>query len=94
VTVRARGSAHSASFVRYLGFIAVVAASVLPQGGNAQAPAVAYVQSNSTKSQTPQSVVTLAFTAAQTAGNLNVVVVGWYDSTAHAQSISDAAGNA
>ena len=38
--------------------------------------------------------VKVTFTAAQTAGDLNVVVVGWNDSTATVSSVTDRKGNA
>src|SRR5436190_6827229 len=60
---------------------------------SAQPPPVAYVQGNAAVPQTAQSVVTVAFTAAQTAGNLNVAVVGWRTPTAHVRSVGDTAGN-
>ena len=41
-----------------------------------------YVQGNYATPQTPQTTVNVPFTAAQIAGDLNVVVVGWNDSTA------------
>ncbi len=37
--------------------------------------------------------MTVAFTGAQTAGDLNVVVVGWNDSTATVSSVTDSKGN-
>lgn len=43
------------------------------------APTIRYVQSNCAVPQTPQTTVTVKFNAAQTAGNLSVVVVGWND---------------
>jgi fibronectin type III domain protein len=52
-----------------------------------------YVQGNYAVPQTPQMKVTLPYTAAQTAGNLNVVIVGWNDSTAHVSSLTDSKGN-
>ena len=45
---------------------------------------------------TPQSSVTtvsVSYPAAQTAGDLNVVVVGWNDTTATVQSVKDSGGN-
>src|SRR5580692_7679933 len=57
------------------------------------APGIIYVQSNSATPQTPQSVVTVNVAAAQTAGNLNVVVVGWNDATAAVTSVMDTSGN-
>ena len=43
--------------------------------------------------QSPQTAVTVAFPAAQAAGNLNVVIVGWGDAVAHTIAISDSRGN-
>src|SRR5256714_12131743 len=61
--------------------------------GHAQAASIAFVQSNSADPQTPQTTVTVAYGLAQTAGNLNVVVVGWNDSTAEVSTVSDSRGN-
>jgi hypothetical protein len=52
------------------------------------------VQSAYADPQTPSSTVTVTFTKAQNAGDLNVVIVGWNDSTATVNTISDSAGNA
>jgi hypothetical protein len=60
----------------------------------AQSSAIAYVQSNSADPQIPQSTVTVPYAAAQTAGNLNVVIVGWNDSTARVLTVADTRGNA
>jgi len=57
------------------------------------AAAIAFVQVNSATPQTPQTSVAVAYTAAQTAGNLNVVVVGWADSTATVNSVTDSNKN-
>lgn len=54
---------------------------------------IGFVQQNSADPQTPQASVAVAYTLAQTAGNLNVVVVGWNDSTATLSSVSDTQGN-
>src|SRR5262249_1478253 len=40
-----------------------------------------------------QSTVRVTFSGAQTAGNLNVVAVGWNDTQALVSSVSDARGN-
>ncbi len=61
--------------------------------GRAQAAPVAFVQTNSATPQTPQATVTVTFNAAQTLGNLNVVVVGWNDSTTTVSSVADTKGN-
>ncbi len=52
-----------------------------------------FVQSNSTVPQTPQTKVTLAYSAAQSAGNFNVVIVGWNDASAQVSSLTDSKGN-
>ena len=57
------------------------------------APTIAYVQGNYATPQTSQSTVNITFTAAQVAGDLNVVVVGWNDSTATVSSVRDSKGN-
>jgi hypothetical protein len=55
---------------------------------------ITFVQSNYAVPQTPQSTVTVPFTSMQTAGDLNVVVVGWSDTTTEVQSVTDRLGNA
>jgi len=57
-------------------------------------PPISYVQGNFATPQTPQTAVSLAYTAAQVAGDLNVVVVGWNDSTAVISAVTDSSGNA
>ena len=52
-----------------------------------------YVQGNYAVPQTPQTTVTLPYTSAQTAGDLNVAVVGWNETTAKVSSLSDTSGN-
>ena len=43
--------------------------------------------------QSPQLTVTVPFASAQTSGHLNVVVVGWNDTTAAVSSVTDSIGN-
>jgi hypothetical protein len=43
--------------------------------------------------QTRQSTVTVTYPTTQNAGNLNIVVIGWNDSTAHVTSVTDSKGN-
>ena len=52
-----------------------------------------YIQGDYAVPQTSQRTVTVPLTAAQTAGNLNVVIVGWNDSYAHVSSVKDSKGN-
>jgi hypothetical protein len=51
------------------------------------------VQVNSATPQTAQSTVLTTFNQAQQAGDLNVVVVGWNESTGNITSVVDSAGN-
>ena len=73
-----------ASVLKFLGL--VVAAS------NALATPK-YMQGNYTVPQTPQRTVTLPYTDSQISGDLNVVVVGWNDSSAQITSVVDSQGN-
>ena len=57
------------------------------------AATISFVQQASAVPQSAQSTVTAAYTAAQTAGDLNVVIVGWNDTTATVQSVTDTKGN-
>ena len=59
---------------------AALACALLPFNLMA-AQTISYVQGNYATPQTAQATVNVTFTAAQTAGNLNVVVIGWNDST-------------
>jgi hypothetical protein len=52
-----------------------------------------YVQGNYACPQTDQAQVTVAYTNKQTAGNVNIVAVGWNDATANLTSVTDSAGN-
>src|SRR5581483_5296266 len=55
---------------------------------------ITYIQGNYATPQMPQTTVSVTFTAAQSAGDLNVVVVGWNNSTATVTGITDTKGNA
>jgi PKD repeat protein len=55
--------------------------------------AITFVQVNYAVPQSAPSSVPVTFTGAQTAGNLNVVVVGWADSTAVVNAVTDSRGN-
>ncbi len=74
--------------------LAVIVATQAPGSRLSAQGTIAFVQVNSA---TPQSSsvasVAVKFTAAQTAGDLNVVVVGWNDATAQVQSVTDTVGN-
>jgi hypothetical protein len=55
--------------------------------------AISYVQGNYFVSSAAQTTVTVPFTAAQNAGDLNVVVVGWANSASTVGSVTDKSGN-
>jgi hypothetical protein len=55
---------------------------------------VAFVQVASAVPQSPAASVSVSYPVAQVAGDTNVVVVGWRDTTTSIQSVTDSAGNA
>ncbi len=55
--------------------------------------AVAYLQGAYATPQTPQTTVQVTFAAAQKIGSLNVVIVGWNDTTNIVSSVKDSQGN-
>jgi hypothetical protein len=57
------------------------------------AGSITYVQGNYATPQTSKTTVNVPFTAAQSAGDLNVVVVGWNDSTATVSTVKDTLNN-
>jgi hypothetical protein len=54
---------------------------------------ITFVQQNYATPQSAQTRVTVPFTAAQGSGDLNIVVVGWNDSTATVGTVTDTSGN-
>ena len=54
---------------------------------------ISFAQLASATPQSPVSTVSVTYPAAQAAGDLNVVVVGWNDTTSTVASIRDTAGN-
>ena len=59
----------------------------------AQGTTITYIQSSYATPQSAQSTVAVTFAGVQTLANLNVVVVGWNDSTATVTSVTDSVGN-
>ena len=55
--------------------------------------AIGFVQVAAATPQSSVATVPVAYPGAQTQGDLNVVVVGWNDTTSTVQSVSDSAGN-
>jgi hypothetical protein len=60
---------------------------------NTSTTGIKFVQKNAGTPQTPQSSVLVTYPGAQTSGNLNVVVVGWNDTTSAISSVTDSSGN-
>jgi len=57
------------------------------------AVAISFNQVAAATPQSPTATVPLSYPAAQLSGDLNIVVVGWNDTTASVQSVMDSAGN-
>jgi hypothetical protein len=55
--------------------------------------ALGVIQGNSGDPQAPASSVTVTFPGAQTAGDTNVIAIGWRTPTANIQSVTDSRGN-
>jgi len=56
-------------------------------------PKPAFVQQHFAAPQSPQSQVAVAYPGMQTAGNVNILAIGWNDATASIQAVADSAGN-
>ena len=81
---------------------AVVVTVTLPGGKSGSLPngftyqsavGISFGQVAAATPQSPTATVAVTFPGAQTAGNLNIVVVGWNDTTSAVTSVNDAAGN-
>ena len=57
------------------------------------AVAISFAQVAAATPQSSTATVPVTFPGAQTVGDLNIVVVGWNDTTAAVQSVKDSAGN-
>jgi chitodextrinase len=57
------------------------------------APSPSFVQQNYATPQAPQSLVAATYAAAQTAGDTNIISIGWNDMTANIASVTDSSGN-
>src|ERR1700730_1359741 len=86
---KSHGGTSSLAFCLSI-FLVGGGAIIFPQTLSA---AIAYIQGNSADPQTAQAGVTVQYTTAQKAGDLNVVIVGWNDTTAQVTSVSDSKGN-
>jgi len=70
-------------------------ASATTQAATGQGPgSVAFIQGSYATPQSPTSTVTVKYAAAQSAGDLNVVVIGWNTPASVVASVTDTMGNA
>jgi hypothetical protein len=82
------------------GAVTVTVTNLGPQSGSLAngytynvSAAISFAQVASATPQAPAATVSVSYPGAQTLGDLNVVVVGWNDTTATVQSVKDSAGN-
>jgi IPT/TIG domain/Bacterial Ig domain len=85
------------------GSIGAVAVTVMIPGGQSgslpngytyqSAVGISFGQVAAATPQSAMATVAVTFPGAQTAGNLNIVVVGWNDTTSAVTSVKDSAGN-
>jgi hypothetical protein len=78
-----------------LALISVGCGSSAPResGNGVAVAAITFAQSNYATPQSAMTTVTITYNNAQTAGNLNVVAVGWNDATSTVSSVVDSKGN-
>jgi Protein of unknown function (DUF4038)/Putative collagen-binding domain of a collagenase len=73
-----------------------MAVSLMPLAcdtGRSEAAAPTFVQLATAVPQSPQSAVSARYSGAQTAGNTNIVAVGWNNATSNITSLTDSRGN-
>jgi hypothetical protein len=92
-SITATTPAHSSGAVTVTVTVSSQSGS-LSNGFSYNAPVtVSFVQGAYATPQAPLATVSVTFAGAQTAGDLNVVVIGWNDSTAAVSSVTDSKGN-
>lgn len=94
-TITATTPAHAAGAVNVVVTNPDGQSSTLSSGFtyNSTVSTITFVQRNYLTPQSSQSKVSVSFLTAQTAGNLNIVVIGWNDSTSQISSVTDSSGN-
>jgi hypothetical protein len=73
--------------------VLILATLFLASGTLLAAGPITFVQLNSATPQTPAASVTVTYPVAQRAGNMNVIVVGWNDTTSTVSMLGDSQGN-
>ena len=74
-------------------FYGTLSSSPTPTASSTPTPILKYVQGADATPQTSQPSVPVTYTAVQTSGNLNVVIVGWNDAVNSVSSVTDSKGN-
>jgi hypothetical protein len=94
-SITATTPAHAAGAVSVVITNTDTKSGTLPNGFtyNVVSVPIGFAQVAFSTPQSPVSTLATAFPGAQTAGNLNVVVVGWNDATSNVTGISDSQGN-
>jgi chitodextrinase len=63
-------------------------------GGGGGGTTISFAQQSYATPQSNQTTVTTAYTGTQTAGDMNIVAIGWNDTTSNITSVTDSQGNA
>jgi hypothetical protein len=97
-TITATAPAHAAGAVNVLVANTDGQSATLPNGytytsSSGGGGSIGFVQVKAATPQTPSSSVAVTYPLAQTAGNLNIVAVGWNDTTSTISGVSDSKGN-
>jgi hypothetical protein len=90
-TITATTPAHAAGAVTVT--VTVSGQSGSLTNGFTYTGTISFIQVASATPQTPTATVSATYATAQTAGDLNIVAVGWNDTTSTVQSVKDSAGN-
>jgi hypothetical protein len=95
-TITATTPAHAAGAVNVTVANADAQSGTLPSGFTytGSSPPISFVQVAESTPQDPSGTVSVTYPGPQTSGALNIVAVGWNDTTATVQSVQDSAGNA
>jgi hypothetical protein len=92
-TITATTPAHAAGAVTVTVTVNGQSGSLVNGFTYTAAGAISFIQVASATPQTTTATVSATYEAAQTAGDLNIVAVGWNDTVAAVQSVKDSAGN-
>ena len=92
-TTIANGTHTLTALARDINGNTALSAPVTITVNNAAVSPPAFVQVNAAVPQTNQSSVTVRYNNAQTAGDTNILAIGWNNATSNITSVTDSAGN-